>query len=262
MVTIFEENFDDLSQWNPVGPTPPVLSTENPYNGVTGMKSTLPSGSVSGTWSSLVRSIAGNGDHINARAENVMIAVAPTQLNSELRLIYLSEIVAGTLVAACGIGRNSSGELRFFTRIRNNLAFETIWGGLASVNTNYTLELEAQRGASDGYVNVYVNGELNISAQGLSNTDRNMNYIEVGMQTSYEVPTGVDYTAWLDALVVATEYIGPDSTPTPDNTITVVSSPELNVPVYIDDILVGNTPVTVAVSSGTHTVRVDEEIIR
>jgi hypothetical protein len=44
--------------------------------------------------------------------------------------------------------------------------------------------------------------------------------------------------------------------------LTVNSSPELNVPVYVDDAFVGNTPIIVELDPGTHTVRVDEEVTR
>lgn len=77
----------------------------------------------------------------------------------------------------------------------------------------------------------------------------------------YDPTHGLTYEFWIDDVIAATSYIGPIVVPT-NPKITVNSSPELNVPVYIDNQLAGNTPMTVELQSGTHTVRVDEGVQR
>lgn len=62
-----------------------------------------------------------------------------------------------------------------------------------------------------------------------------------------------------DDCKIADAYIG--TGPTLPK-LTVNSNPELNVPVYIDDQFIGNTPIVAELPSGTHTVRVEEEVTR
>ena len=83
-----------------------------------------------------------------------------------------------------------------------------------------------------------------------------------GGGTAPDIPPGA-YTAevYMDEVVVADSYIGPISGPVLPK-LTINSSPELNVPVYIDNNFVGNTPLIAEVSSGTHTVRVEQEVTR
>lgn len=75
-------------------------------------------------------------------------------------------------------------------------------------------------------------------------------------------PTGL-YTAevYADNVIFAQEYIGTGVVIIPPK-LTVNSSPELNVPVYVDGSFVGNTPITIEVPAGTHTVRVESEVTR
>ena len=83
-----------------------------------------------------------------------------------------------------------------------------------------------------------------------------------GGGTAPDTPPGA-YTAevYMDEVVAADSYIGPISGPVLPK-LTINSSPELNVPVYIDNNFVGNTPLIAEVSSGTHTVRVEQEVTR
>lgn len=67
-------------------------------------------------------------------------------------------------------------------------------------------------------------------------------------------------TFYLDDCAIDTAYIGSEGGALPK--VTVLSDPELNVPVYIDDQFVGNTPITVQLATGTHTVRVEGEVTR
>ena len=81
-----------------------------------------------------------------------------------------------------------------------------------------------------------------------------------GGGTSPDIPPGA-YTAevYMDEIVFSDAYVGPIVAP-PKPKLTVNSSPELNVPVYVDDQLAGNTPLMVELVTGTHTVRVEQQI--
>ena len=74
-------------------------------------------------------------------------------------------------------------------------------------------------------------------------------------------PTG-QYVAEVygDEVAYGDAYIGPGNLP--PSTLSINTSPELNVPVYIDGSFIGNTPIAVSIQGGTHTVRVESEVTR
>lgn len=121
---------------------------------------------------------------------------------------------------------------------------------------------------------LYIDGVLEISWQGPGvpvwpNALVDVDIVEVGMRrTGLSTPPNVaDPTGILpidvniDDVVIADAYIGPIVTPSLPK-ITVNSSPELNVPVYVDDQFIGSTPIIVELNAGTHTVRVETEVTR
>lgn len=73
--------------------------------------------------------------------------------------------------------------------------------------------------------------------------------------------TNVNYAVSVDIddCVISDTYIGMEP---PKPKLTIASSPELNVPVYVDEKFVGNTPIAMELPSGTHTVRVEDEVVR
>lgn len=126
--------------------------------------------------------------------------------------------------------------------------------------------IEVHYKAALGLYEVWIDGVLEITQTVASTSLPPITNISLGIQktgatgTAYD-PTG-QYTIEVfgDDFVIADSYIGPIIVANPK--ITVNSSPELNVPVYIDNQLAGNTPMTVELQSGTHTVRVDEVVQR
>jgi hypothetical protein len=125
--------------------------------------------------------------------------------------------------------------------------------------------IEIHHNRATGLYEVWIDGRLEITRTVTPGDLPQVTALQVGINktgatgTTYD-PTG-QYTieVYADEVIIADSYIGPD-VEVPK--LTVQSSPELGVPVYVDDQFVGNTPISVLLSKGTHTVRVDEEVTR
>lgn len=107
--------------------------------------------------------------------------------------------------------------------------------------------------AVGGGIDLYVDG-----VKVLSSTETSGGTIDGalwGAASNTNYPVEVD----IDDCTIADAYIGP---PSVLPKLTVVSNPELTVPVYVDDAFIGNTPITMQVVAGTHTVRVEQEVTR
>lgn len=123
----------------------------------------------------------------------------------------------------------------------------------------YCVEIHAKIGTTDGLVQLFVNGTKVAEVLNIDNstTVGPVQIIQVGERWF----TGqVPHKVLIDNVVAATEYIGPITPTNPK--VTVISSPELGVPVYVDGLFVGNTPIIVELVAGTHTVRVESEVTR
>ena len=126
-------------------------------------------------------------------------------------------------------------------------------------NRWYCIEIHAVVGAGTGLVRLFMDGVMVREVLNIDNatTIGPVQFLVVGERWF----TGqVPHTVLIDSVAAATEYIGPLEAPKPK--LTINSSPELGVPVYIDNQFVGNTPIIVELVAGTHTVRVESEVTR
>jgi hypothetical protein len=125
--------------------------------------------------------------------------------------------------------------------------------------------IEIHYNAATGLYEVWIDGQLEITMTVTPGYLPEVRALQAGISKPgasgqpYD-PTG-QYTieVYGDEVIIADSYIGPD-VEVPK--LTVQSSPELGVPVYVDEQFVGNTPITVLLSKGTHTVRVEQEVTR
>lgn len=135
--------------------------------------------------------------------------------------------------------------------------------GNAVVPTTEVLRLVLHHRASDGLCEAYLNDQLMLAD---THPDPSaITRVDVGINkpgasgVSYD-PTGAyPVQAYFDDVIIASEYPGGGVV---QPKITIQSNPELNVPVYVDDVFMGNTPIQVQVPSGQHTVRVEPEVTR
>lgn len=203
-----------------------------------------------------------NHDHLFARAYCTIDRGPPSTGSYKRHNIFGFHNLNGpaTSIVYFGIG-NDSGILRWEIYYRNAGAFSYIWGGVVNLNTEYCMDVEILQnttGLANGAARLWINGTLMLEVTALTNDDRAINYTSFGFSNSEMNPAGDQHFTG-DAYILADQYIGPESG-LPK--LTVNSNPELNIPVYVDGTFVGNTPITVAVQSGTHTVRVDSEVTK
>jgi hypothetical protein len=120
----------------------------------------------------------------------------------------------------------------------------------------YCVEVMLKIGVGNGEMRLWIDGQEVASIVGIDNSQYDIDAVRFGTLHTWldhEVPV------YEDQCVVGDSYIGQD-VELPQ--LTVRASPELGVPVYVDEQFVGNTPVAVLLSKGTHTVRVEEEVSR
>lgn len=155
---------------------------------------------------------------------------------------------AGTVAAGSAGIQNVNGVLKWYI-LKATKDFAAIG---PVVGQWYCMELY-QHGIVGGTLDLYIDGVLVLSqAITAAGSWSGVNF-GAAANTNYAVSLDIDDCAIADA------YIGP-GTILPK--LTVNSSPELNVPVYVDDQFIGNTPLIVELPSGTHAVRVEQEITR
>lgn len=126
--------------------------------------------------------------------------------------------------------------------------------------------IEIHHNAATGLYEVWIDGRLEITMTVTPGDLPQVTALQAGIYKGGTAgqpwdPTG-QYTieVYGDDVIIADSYIGPEVPVLPK--LTVQSSPELNVPVYVNDQFIGNTPIIMELPSGTHTVRVEEEVTR
>jgi len=163
---------------------------------------------------------------------------------------------SGGAVAYVQVGPGS----RLYLKYNDATGEKTVDTGIDIVpNRWYCIEIHAVVGAGTGLVQLFVDGVKVREVLNIDNatTIGPVQFLAVGERWF----TGqVPHIVLIDNVVAATEYIGPLVAPKPK--LTINSSPELGVPVYIDNQFVGNTPIIVELVAGTHTVRVESEVTR
>lgn len=154
---------------------------------------------------------------------------------------------------------NDGGTYKWRVAVRNNSAWAitNLASPLLETGKWYCVELYAKIGSVDGEARLWIDGVLVTEATVLNNADRGNAYnFDIGFDFYDTGVVAGDTTVYWDCVAVADTYIGPEKL-----WLTVQSNPELNVRVYVDGVLVGNTPIQVGMSEGTHTVRVEEEVL-
>jgi hypothetical protein len=229
--------------------------------------------------------------HGNYAASFYMPANAPSgearvrkTLNSELSEWYfrgyvyfenfaLNDGVAKRIMGADNFNRqatgvflgliNDGGVYKWCVAVRgdNNWTYINLETPLPETGKWYCVELYVKISATEGKASLWIDGNLVVEATGLNNLDRgNAYYFDVGFDFWDAGTTFDNMTVYWDCTAIGDTYIGPEAPVLPK--LTVQASPEINVPVYVDEVFVGNTPVTVTLESGTHTVRVEREVVR
>lgn len=237
-------------------------STNFPHHGSRNLYCTKLAGATDGTFACVYKTRIGNyHDHLFARAMNIMIDQLPPS-GLQVRPIGFWQNRSANLICAYGF-HNYTGTLRFAIHYRHAAAFVDALGPVAQLNTPYSLEaeiLQSTEGNADGAARLWVNGVLAVEVAGLDNDDRPINNVLFGQGHGTGNAT-YDLHMWGDCFVLADEPIGVESEVLPK--LTVRSDPELNVPVYVDNIFMGNTPIVIEFQTpGTYTIRVDSEVTR
>lgn len=213
MTQIFSDGFesDDFSAWTGTTYSGGTVTVGDSWkhHGNYGIQSHL-DGGVTGTTGHAKVHKTVSGTHLFAR-EIFKIDNEPLYEDGALRgrVISFSQTSTGTGCAYAGVGF-SGGVLKFGMLYRNGGAFVTVFGSSASLNTEYTIELEVLQstvGNSDGAQRLYVNGVLDIEITGIDNDDRPMNYFNAGLFNS-GTDSAEPVNVFIDCVVVADAYIG------------------------------------------------------
>lgn len=153
-------------------------------------------------------SLANTYRHLSCRIMNAIVDVLPEDAGDVYRFIYYSSAV--TVIGMGGI-INSAGAWYWYLRVRSGGAYSDVVSALSPlVNKTYCLELEilqSTAGNSDGFLKLYVDGNLAVSALNLDNDDVTLDYVLVGFAGS----TAPDLSAAnfrCDCVEISKMYIG------------------------------------------------------
>jgi hypothetical protein len=255
---VFEDDFETgLSKWTTQVKTvgEAITVTIEVAHGV-GAASFTTDGVETGEMSYLQKDLANPYADLYLRAYVLYKDLPP--IGKQSIPLYVRTTVNASLVG-CQVGGVASDAL--YLRYGDTHALDNIvdTGFRIVVNRWYCIELHVTVGAGNGAVELFVDGVKVGSATNIDNsTGRGPAKIIIVGERWF---TGqVPHVILIDDVVAATEYIGPITPTNPK--VTVISSPELGVPVYIDGSFIGNTPIIVSIPSGTHTVRVESEVTR
>jgi len=272
MPVIFAINFENTVSpfgWTGINQTAGIVevATDHPFSGTHNARITLNTGVVAGSFVGFYHTFAGptpNHDHVFMRAMNVMVDQLPINESGRLPVHGCWVQQSAQLIGNCGFTK-IGGVLKFFQSYRNNAVFIMQTGGTPELNTPYSIELEVKQnsapGVADGAQRMWVDGVLLLEITGIINDDRIISNLLFGLMNTDANPTTVVHF-WADDFVASDQYIGPATPPETGASLTVNANPEANVDVYVDDILVGKTPVTVELTAGTHTVRTEQVVIQ
>lgn len=130
-------------------------------------------------------SLANAYRHLNVRVMNAIVDVLPEDNTDLYNLLGFS--AAGGGIGYGGI-INSGGTLYWFIRRRSGGAYVNVASALSPLaNKTYCLEfeiLQSTAGNADGFVKLYVDGNLALSVLGLDNDDLTLDYVSVGFPVS------------------------------------------------------------------------------
>jgi len=207
----------------------------------------------------------------------VYISEGPESMGTHDRFYFVRLLASDNATAVMGgLRREGTQPLRWVMWYRRGASGNGshTYGSIvepASV-MNRWICIELHYNQSTGLQELYVDGVLQISVDPskdsliLPSQLPTILSLEAGVYKSgatgqtYDPTTAYNITVFVDDCIIAQEYIGSDTPIQPK--LTVTSSPELNVPVYVDNQFLGNTPIVIELPSGTHTVRVEEEVTR
>jgi hypothetical protein len=166
------------------------------------------------------------------------------------------------LIASVGIRRESDLPPRWCLWYATSATTGTHMYGsttVTSADEKRWICVELHYNKNTGLYEVWIDGRLEITNTVTPGELTNATTVQVGV---YKPSATGQYTieVYADEIIIADTYIGPVVPVLPK--LTIRANPEINVPVYVDEVFVGNTPVTVTLEPGTHTVRVEREVVR
>lgn len=188
----------------------------------------------------------------------------------------------GDLIAMAGIRREGSNPLQWvlWARGQNTHTYGTTVINQAAAPHWICVEVHYSKAA--GVYELFIDGvlEISITAPELVANQKDVGTAFLGILKTGAAasppgpldPTGLyPIEVFSDDFVLADSYVGPGVPPPALPKLTVKGDTivggvptgvDQNVPVYIDNLLAGNTPLTVELPLGTHTVRVETEVER
>jgi hypothetical protein len=208
---IFSDGFEsgDLSEWDgsyaDSGCSVVGNDTTYPHHGSYNLKATI-AASASNTWALVSQDVSGYNP-VHTRAMNCVFENEP-DTSDTYRVLAFMQGPYWDALAYAGIKYYNSA-WHWWVYARDNGGFVNYYGGTVNFDTAYCMEFSIYRDGSAGYAKLYVDGELEVEATGLNNTDRSLNYATVGFTySSAGSNPGIFYA---DCIVIADTYIGPES---------------------------------------------------
>jgi hypothetical protein len=249
MTIIFRDGFENgtLAAFTGVVGTVSVV-TDTPFEGAYCARCTTPgAGSDAAPERSYVyRGFSPSLSKVFAQAK-VRFRAAPNTADRRVTLISMVTSGNASVVGSCGV-QFTGGALRWYLSKATKI-FSTV---TVNLNQWYIVEL-MQDQVGEGLV-LYVDGVEVLRLAEVS-TEK-LGTVRFGATSS---TTNYPITLDIDDCIIADAYIGA----APKPRVTVRSDPELNVPVYVGNVFMGNTPLVIELPGpGTYTVKVDAEVMR
>ena len=274
MTRLFEDGFElgNLSLWNNtiIANGTVTVDTLHPYNGSYAAHF-VTNPTLLATNALAVKTIVASEVYVRAY---ILVNQGIAQMGTWDRFYFINIMATdGSYIAGVGLRREGTAPsvpLRWALWSRGLSTHSAFGANIDQTATPQVHCVELHYKKATGLYEVFVDGVLMITVTAPAvapAVDVDVGAVQFGIQKSGPTGQGYDPTGQYtievfgDDFVIADSYIGPIVVPT-NPKLTVNSSPELNVPVYVDDQLVGSTPIIVELLSGTHTVRVEKEVQR
>ena len=158
-----------------------------PHHGAYNFKAYVPAGTAAGAYAIVYYgSLANAYRNLFVRAMNCQLDVLPEDDTDAHYIMGFWQDAGANNICRAGMIR-SGANYRWVIRYRSLAAFSNVLGSnTPAVNTLYCVELEvliSTVGNADGRVSLWIDGNLECQALNLDNDDRNLNYLDFGLDS-------------------------------------------------------------------------------
>lgn len=208
---IFFDDFEsnDLTQWTDVhlvnGEV--SISTNNPHHGTYNFLSTATAGD--DRYAMIVKEVITTTCYI--KAENVKVEGYGVNNGKDVKVFGIAKLKNGEALGYAGFIQDGNNNPKWFIRIiTSGTTFTSFINTTAPCDPtiNHCIEFGLHRHSSNGWARLWIDGELTLEITDLSNNDRSINYVWLGLCLSDAGSHGMTMTA--DCVNIGNSYHGPE----------------------------------------------------